>query len=398
VLIAEDHPWPPRGGTALRNAANAAALAAVGPLTIVGVSDPAGEHSPSPLGETRAIGLGHPPVIDPTDAWASRRGGHPSEGRWGEDAGRRWQRVLAESKPDVVVVEQLWLHRFAASAAANGAATMLDAHNVEADVYAAIAASTSVDPAATSRECRLAAVMAERTATLEAAAVAGADQVWACSPSDQARFRASGADARLVPNAVDTETVSTRPSRPRDSHLVFAASFAYPPNMRAARLLVDVILPRVAEQMPATRLSLVGRDPPAWLRARGREDGMIEVTGAVPSVQPWLDSATAVIVPLHEGGGTRFKVLEAMVRGVPVISTPKGVEGLAVRPGEHILVGADAAALAELAVLAHREDLTALTRAARRLVEERYSWRVAAMAVGTAVADALSRRRVERHG
>ena len=275
---------------------------------------------------------------------------------------------------------------------------MLDAHNVEADVYAAIAASTALDPAATSRECRLAAVMAERTAALEAAAVAGADQVWACSPFDQARFRTSGADARLVPNAIDTETVSTRPSRPRDSHLVFVASFAYPPNMRAARLLVDEILPGVAEQIPTTRLSLVGRDPPAWLRALGRGHGTIEVTGAVPSVQPWLDSATAVIVPLHEGGGTRFKVLEAMARGVPVISTPKGVEGLAVRPGEHILVGADAAALAELAVLAHREDLTALTRAARRLVEERYSWRVVAMAVGTAVAGALSRRRVERHG
>jgi glycosyltransferase involved in cell wall biosynthesis len=35
-----------------------------------------------------------------------------------------------------------------------------------------------------------------------------------------------------------------------------------------------------------------------------------------------------VIVPLVSGGGTRYKILEALGCGIPVLTTPKGNEGL----------------------------------------------------------------------
>ena len=46
-----------------------------------------------------------------------------------------------------------------------------------------------------------------------------------------------------------------------------------------------------------------------------------------PKAAP-VPPASALVVPLHEGGGTRFKVIEALALGLPVVSTPKGVEGL----------------------------------------------------------------------
>ena len=36
----------------------------------------------------------------------------------------------------------------------------------------------------------------------------------------------------------------------------------------------------------------------------------------------------ALILPITEGYGTRIKVLEALAFGVPIVSTPKGVEGI----------------------------------------------------------------------
>ncbi len=39
------------------------------------------------------------------------------------------------------------------------------------------------------------------------------------------------------------------------------------------------------------------------------------------------------------GHGTRLKVLEAMALGTPVVATSKGVEGLAVTAGDHLLIG-----------------------------------------------------------
>ena len=96
-----------------------------------------------------AIGLGHPPVTRrPDDDGAPAR--RPPERRTlgSRIADGRWRTRPGGVDPDVVVVEQLWLHRFARALPAIGAATVLDAHNVEADVYAAasrraIAAATS---------------------------------------------------------------------------------------------------------------------------------------------------------------------------------------------------------------------------------------------------------------
>jgi glycosyltransferase involved in cell wall biosynthesis len=375
------------GGIALRNAANAAALARLGPLAIVGVGDPFESRPRSPLGEAAASGLGHPPVIDAEDTWRRRVDGHPSDGRWDEITERRWRAVLRRWRPDVVIVEQLWLHRAFDAARELGVATVLDAHNVERDVYAAIAATAEpADPGACD--------MAARTAALEAATVARVDQVWACSAEDRDQLAAAG-HGYVVPNAVDTDALTVRARPPSTPHLVLTASFAYPPNVDAARAVLDDVLPPfVAAVGPAT-LSLVGRDPPAWMREVGRTRPDVEVTGPVRSTIPWLRRATAAVVALRAGSGTRFKVLEALAVGVPVVSTPKGVEGLDVVPGRHVLVGAEPADLGALAVQIHRGAHLGLPRRGRALVVERYSWTAVARAVAAALARAGAARNTD---
>jgi polysaccharide biosynthesis protein PslH len=72
----------------------------------------------------------------------------------------------------------------------------------------------------------------------------------------------------------------------------------------------------------------------------------VEVTGTVPSVASYLRSATVVIVPLRIGGGTRLKIFEAMAMAKALVSTSIGAEGLAVTPGEVIMIADDAATFA----------------------------------------------------
>jgi glycosyltransferase involved in cell wall biosynthesis len=82
------------------------------------------------------------------------------------------------------------------------------------------------------------------------------------------------------------------------------------------------------------------------------------------------------VVPLRAGSGLQNKVLEAMAVGTPVVATPRAVAGLAVRPGEHVMLGEDAGALAAAAVTLLRDPARArsMARAARELVERRYRW------------------------
>jgi glycosyltransferase involved in cell wall biosynthesis len=77
------------------------------------------------------------------------------------------------------------------------------------------------------------------------------------------------------------------------------------------------------------------------------------------------------------GGGTRFKVLEAMALGVPIVSTRVGCEGIDLVPGEEALLADEPADFAAAVVSLLRDPARGveMTRRARRRVEERYDWR-----------------------
>jgi glycosyltransferase involved in cell wall biosynthesis len=82
----------------------------------------------------------------------------------------------------------------------------------------------------------------------------------------------------------------------------------------------------------------------------------VTVTGFVDAVHPYLAASDIVAIPLFEGGGTRLKVFAS---GLPVVSTTKGVEGLGVRDGEHVLLADTAEGMAaQVARLAADAALT----------------------------------------
>jgi polysaccharide biosynthesis protein PslH len=69
------------------------------------------------------------------------------------------------------------------------------------------------------------------------------------------------------------------------------------------------------------------------------------VTGRVADLRSLYAASHVVLAPLRAGGGTRIKVLEAMAHARPVVATPLGADGLAVKDGAHLLLGEDAGAL-----------------------------------------------------
>ena len=107
-------------------------------------------------------------------------------------------------------------------------------------------------------------------------------------------------------------------------------------------------------------------------------DGLIEFLGRPADVRPAYLRSYATIVPLFSGGGTRLKVLESFAYGRPVVSTSKGVEGLDVEAGVHYLRAQTAQQfITQLKALRDPALSGRLAGAARTLVEERYSWRIA---------------------
>jgi glycosyltransferase involved in cell wall biosynthesis len=102
----------------------------------------------------------------------------------------------------------------------------------------------------------------------------------------------------------------------------------------------------------------------------------VELAGYVEDVRPLLRAATASVVPLRIGGGTRLKILESMAAGTAVVSTSIGCEGLGAEPGRHLLVGdgPDAFAREVVRVVTDPALRARLERDALAFVRSRYEW------------------------
>jgi glycosyltransferase involved in cell wall biosynthesis len=148
----------------------------------------------------------------------------------------------------------------------------------------------------------------------------------------------------VIPNGVDIVEFSPSKVSWQPGTVLFTGLMSYYPNQQAVRWFLNAVFPLVLKKIPGTRLIVAGARPPAWLLAK--RSNVLEVTGSVPDMRPYLERANVVIAPLIIGGGTRVKILEAQAMARPVVSTSLGAEGLNVRDGHSILLADDAESFA----------------------------------------------------
>jgi sugar transferase (PEP-CTERM/EpsH1 system associated) len=225
---------------------------------------------------------------------------------------------------------------------------------------------------------------AARLARAETALVARGTPCLVVSARERAAL-GDAANVRVVPNGVDAAAFPYQPDGRPEARLVFAGNLGYFPNVDAATWFARDVLPRVRAAVPAAELRLVGARPARRVRALVRLPG-VSLAAAVPAMAPELAGASLAVIPLRAGSGLQNKVLEALATGTPVVATPRAIEGLDVRPGEHLLVAEDAQGLAAAAVTLLRDPgrARALARAGRTLVERRYRWEDSAAGVEAA--------------
>jgi glycosyltransferase involved in cell wall biosynthesis len=122
--------------------------------------------------------------------------------------------------------------------------------------------------------------------------------------------------------------------------IVFIGNFRHPPNGEAVEYLCRDVLPRLSPDLLAEHpVHIVGSRLSQHIASPGRGFPNVKMVGWTPSVIPYLENARVCVVPLLHGAGVKGKVIEAMMAGTPVVTTPIGAEGIDVRDGEHLLIG-----------------------------------------------------------
>ena len=204
------------------------------------------------------------------------------------------------------------------------------------------------------------------------------------SQRDADAYVAMGARAaivRVIPTSADLEridrpaggtpdatAVSGRPS------LLFFGSFRYAPNLDAFRYLNEQLAPYLEDRGITCEIRLAGRDvPEANLHPSVRRLGFVE------DIHAWIRASDLCVVPVWNGVGILTKVVDIMATGTPAVLSSFVVQGIPeIRDGVHAVVVPRPEAFAERVAftLRHGDVMAGMARNARRLVEERYDWKV----------------------
>jgi polysaccharide biosynthesis protein PslH len=204
-----------------------------------------------------------------------------------------------------------------------------------------------------------------------------ADAVGAMSDIDAAEIKRFVPDERIVlaPNGVDVGFFQTNPDIERDSRTaVYMGDYKYFPNTDAVNYFAKEILPLIQSQRPDFHLTLLGKDPSPEIQALA--GGTVTVTGLVDDTRPYLQGSAVFICPLRSGSGTRFKLMESLACGCPVVSTSLGCEGLGALDGVHMLIRDDAQSFADAVIdlLDNPQRGQAMGQAGREWVIEKHAW------------------------
>jgi glycosyltransferase involved in cell wall biosynthesis len=231
------------------------------------------------------------------------------------------------------------------------------------------------------RRQRHSRMVSELTRWAEARLLRGVDRVFAVSEVDRRQLRALyGVEAELWPNGVDVtwfggvsdEAVALAGRRYGLHHptVLFMGMYAYAPNREAIDFLVEETLPRVRRHVPDARLLILGGDVPHerdWLVAPGKV-----AHTELPAI---VRAATVGVAPIFSGSGTRLKILEYLAAGLPVVSTPKGAEGLSIDDASGLrLAEAEVFAEAVTQVLSDPDRARSQASVGQRTIEARYDW------------------------
>ncbi|MBB6091262.1 glycosyltransferase involved in cell wall biosynthesis [Povalibacter uvarum] len=274
---------------------------------------------------------------------------------------------------DVVFVDHFLMFQYVP--ASYGGRIVLHQHNAEYvmwERYAQVHASVPYRMAAQSESRRIRAY--ERAIGLRASRVLAA-------PNDVEALAAIGVPReRFVETLhLGDEALLARPdvefedTQPR---LLYVGSLDWEANRDGLLWFLREVWPTLLERRGDLQLVVAGRNPGEELTAEAARTRGVQLLGFVEDLESLYATSRVFIAPLRFGSGIKVKVINALYRGLPVVTTDVGVEGLAAVSGRDLLISDDASAMSGgiLELLDDSLRWSVMRDAGRDLARREYGW------------------------
>ena len=158
--------------------------------------------------------------------------------------------------------------------------------------------------------------------------------------------------------------------------ILSVGTFKWLPNVEAVKYLVTKVWPLIKKQLPNAVLKIVGNAPTEDVYQYEKQDSSIQVIGRIPDIRDAFATSDILMAPVFSGKGTRYKVLEAMASGTPIVATTTAVEGLEVVNGTHVMTSNTPEGMAGLAIelLNNEEKRKKMAVNGKKFVKDQYDW------------------------
>lgn len=175
----------------------------------------------------------------------------------------------------------------------------------------------------------------------------------------------------IIPNGIDNNEFSYQFSEKLKKNLLFVGNFSYFPNVDAMSFFYNEVFKNLEDK--EITLTIVGKMGKEVLKF---EDEKIIYKEFVENILDEYRNADILVFPVRIGGGTNFKVLEAMSLGVPIVAIPQRLEGFDAIASRDFLKAQDSVEFINQIqnLYADPKLRKEITINARRLVDKTYSW------------------------
>lgn len=264
----------------------------------------------------------------------------------------RIDEAIAAMRADVVILPTILVH-LAPRLAAQGTTVIGDAADIVSQLTRRVLAYGLRSP------WRLPGLLVNHMATRrqEFLSLGGCAELWATTDAEREVLRslAPTANVLVAGNAVD-ESLVTQSAFPADGPIGFIGNYSLAPNLDAARLLAEQVLPLVRQRAPGARLILAGAGMPAPIASMLENLPGVQLFGRVEDSLAFVRGCRVMALPIRVRAGLPLKLVEALACGTPVVGTPELTSGLPLTPGVHLLTGRTPSELATAVALVLQDD------------------------------------------
>lgn len=178
----------------------------------------------------------------------------------------------------------------------------------------------------------------------------------------------------LPPLLPEPRALLREPFSGRPPDFAFIGGFDYAPNRDGLDWFLSSCRPAVDAALPGATVTVIGAGTDRGLPSAAAWGDRVRFRGWVDDLDAELGRSVALLSPLRSGSGVKIKVLEALARGLPVVATPAGVQGVDGGEQAGCLVATTPAELAAAMARATRpEENERLAKAARTRWDARYA-------------------------